>query len=151
MGLQLVRASHLTMTRLQLALQSGDRRLALSAMDGLLDIDAEMEGFVADLVGSAPDNPYGDAHWQALGGYLAQQKAAIAVEKHALVGMSGRVAPPQPMVAIEEFPAAPPPAELPEAEDEDHQPRRWWPGLILALLCLGLLAALGVVFGPRWI
>ncbi|MET0364776.1 MAG: hypothetical protein ABW169_08980 [Sphingobium sp.] len=144
------------MTRLHLALQSGDRRLALSAMDGLLDIDAEMEGFVADLVGGAPDNPYGDEHWQALGGYLAQQKAAIAVEKHALVGMSGRIAPPQPPMEIEVFPASPSHEDLSVtqdvvADDGGEPPRRWSPGLILAMVLVSalVLAAAGFIWWTR--
>lgn len=87
MGMQLMRASNLTMSRFQLALQMDDKRLATMAMDSLLDIDAEMEGFVADLALSAANDP----QMQAMASYLASQKGAIAREKHALVGHIGKV------------------------------------------------------------
>ena len=87
MGMQLVRASNLTMSRFQLALQRGDKRIATMAMDSLLDIDAEMEGFVADLASSAAN----EAQMQIITSYLISQKGAIAHEKHALVGHIGKV------------------------------------------------------------
>ncbi|MFT3965406.1 MAG: hypothetical protein QM690_05945 [Sphingobium sp.] len=150
MGLQLMRASNLTMTRLHLALQSGDRRLAMMAMDGLMDIDAEMEGFVADLAG-VPDN---DAHWQALSGYLAHQKAAIAAEKHVLIGVVGRP-PPDASAVLEEFPAVPPSREPSAGEAaqewEEEQSRRWPPGLLaMLLLCALALIGAGAAFGLGW-
>lgn len=86
-GMQLVRASNLTMSRFQLALQSGDRRLATKAMDNILDIDAEMECFVADLACVAANEP----HMEDMEIYLASQKDAVAREKHALVGHVGKV------------------------------------------------------------
>lgn len=88
-GMQLIRASNLTMSRFQLALQSGDRRLATKAMDNILDIDAEMECFVADLAGAAANEP----HMEDMEIYLASQKDAVTREKHALVGHIGKVEP----------------------------------------------------------
>lgn len=88
-GMQLVRASNLTMSRFQLALQSGDRRLATKAMDNILDIDAEMECFVADLACAAANEP----HMEDMEHYLALQKDAVAREKHALVGHVGKAEP----------------------------------------------------------
>lgn len=82
MGLELVRASQLTMLRLQLALHEPNRRTAMQALDTLLDIDAEMEDLAATL-GGVPSHPANDA---ALSGFIGLQKAAIAAEKHALTG-----------------------------------------------------------------
>lgn len=85
-GLELARASQLTMLRLQLALHKSNRRTAMQALDNLLDIDAEMEGLAATLTGT-PTRMVDDA---ALSGFIGLQKAAIAVEKHALTGGDGR-------------------------------------------------------------
>jgi len=87
MSMQLVRASNLTMSRFQLALQRGDSRLAIMAMDSLLDIDAEMECFVSDLARSAANEP----QMQLMASYLTSQKEAIGREKHALIGHIGKV------------------------------------------------------------
>jgi hypothetical protein len=84
-GLELARASQLTMLRLQLALHRSNRRTAMQALDHLLDIDAEMEGLAATLGGPA----YLTSN-AALSGFIGLQKAAIAVEKHALTGGDGR-------------------------------------------------------------
>ena len=81
-GLELARASQLTMLRLQLALHGSNRRTAMQALDHLLDIDAEMEGLAATL-GGGPAYLTSDA---ALSGFIGRQKAAIAAEKHALTG-----------------------------------------------------------------
>lgn len=85
-GLELARASQLTMLRLQLALHRSNRRTAMQALDHLLDIDAEMEDLAATL-GNSPAYLTSDA---ALSGFIGLQKAAIAVEKHALTGGDGR-------------------------------------------------------------
>lgn len=81
-GLELTRASQLTLLRLQLALYKSNRRAAMQALDNLLDIDAEMEGLAARL-SDAPTHLAEDA---ALSGFIGLQKAAIAAEKHALTG-----------------------------------------------------------------
>ncbi|HEX7857927.1 MAG TPA: hypothetical protein VF503_29965 [Sphingobium sp.] len=152
MSLQLLRASNLTMTRLHLALQSGDRRLAMMAMDGLLDIDAEIEGFVEDLVGK-PDN---DAHWKALTGYLEHQKAAIAAEKHALSGVVGRADAPviaAPSIAVaEEFPVSPALPDETWSSEEKETPRPWlsWRGAAL-VLCGLAIAMVAALFALGWL
>ncbi len=81
-GWDLARASQLTMVRLQLALHKSNRRSAMQALDTLLDIEAEMAELAA-ILDDAPTHAVGDA---ALSGFIGLQKAAIAVEKHALAG-----------------------------------------------------------------
>jgi hypothetical protein len=81
-GFDLARASQLTMVRLQLALHKSNRRSAMQALDTLLDIEAEMAELAA-ILDAAPTHPGSDA---ALSGFIGSQKAAIAVEKHALAG-----------------------------------------------------------------
>jgi hypothetical protein len=80
--LDLTRASQLTLLRLQLALHKSDRRIAMQALDDLLDIDAEMEGLAATLTDIAAHPASG----AALSGFIEQQRAAIAAEKHGLTG-----------------------------------------------------------------
>jgi len=140
-GLDLARASQLTMLRLLLALHKSNRRTAMQALDNLLDIDAEMEGLAATLNG-APAHPAGDA---ALTDYIGLQKAALAVEKHALAGGDLRKeaesialpAPPFP-TAAEEVPA---PSQLPdEAVEEDDPPaRRRWIYVVAAAILVVLI------------
>ncbi|WEK43913.1 MAG: hypothetical protein P0Y64_03530 [Candidatus Sphingomonas colombiensis] len=81
-GLELARANQLTMLRLQLALHKSNRRAAMQALDNLLDVDAEMEGLVAALTNTLPSV----ADETGLSGFVGRQKAAIAIEKHALTG-----------------------------------------------------------------
>ncbi len=84
-GLELARASQLTMLRLQLALHGSDRRAAMQALDDLLDMDAEMEG-IATALAEVPAQPAGSAE---LADFIGRQKAAIAAEKHLLTGIEG--------------------------------------------------------------
>lgn len=48
-GLMLVRASTLKMIRLQLAMERQDRRVALEAVDDLVEIDRRLEDYLADV------------------------------------------------------------------------------------------------------
>ncbi len=173
-GLDLARASQLTMVRFQLALQKSDRRIAMQALDDLLDLDAEMESLAATPV-SVPSGPIDGA---PLSAFIRHQRSAIAVEKHGLTGSDGRsvakprtaavpddradrerLADPQPAgdAAEESGPAitddvAPP---LPPAEavaGGDRAPTRpWLLGLAItigiALVGLGLVAWLW----PEWL
>lgn len=82
MILQLLRASSVTATRLQLALSRGDPRQAMAALDYLLDIDVEIERLTSALSPTGADDP----DWQAILSYLSAQRQAIAAEKHALAG-----------------------------------------------------------------
>lgn len=67
----------------------------MAALDGLIDIDAEIERFVAEL--PIPDSIHPD--WVALTDRLSEQKAAIASEKFGLAGGTtgpGLVSSPNP-------------------------------------------------------
>lgn len=140
-GLELARASQLTMLRLQLALHESNPRTAMRAVDMLLDIDAEMEGIAATLA-SLPAQS-GEA--AALAGFIGNQKAAIASEKHVLVGGTGRndirsVANYTPHGATDEETIAH--ASFTDDEWEgDHSPgvRPWLPVIaaILVILLMG--------------
>lgn len=82
MILQLLRASSVTATRLQLALTRDDRRQAMAHLDYLLDIDGEIERMAGELSSARADDP----DWQAILSYLSAQRQAIAAEKHVLAG-----------------------------------------------------------------
>jgi hypothetical protein len=144
-GLDLARASQLTMLRLLLALHRSNRRTAMQALDNLLDIDAEMEGLAARLDG-APVEAADDA---ALSDFIGLQKAALAAEKHGLAGGDLRkeadaiILPAPPPPSAETDVPAPPP--LPDDAVEDDDPprrRRWIYGLAAAILVV--LIGIGV-------
>lgn len=109
-SLQLTRASTMALTRLQLALTRADKHQARVAMDCLLDIDAELEGFVADL--SIPQG-LEDPEWQSISEHLKTLKTAIAFEKLVLAGeMTG----PALTSETQALPIAPPVASMPQPE-----------------------------------
>ena len=147
-GLELARASQLTMLRLELALHQSNRRTAMQALDSLLDIDAEMEGLAARL-GGVPAHRAGDA---ALSGFIGLQKAAIAAEKHALTGGDLRSeASSMAITAPCNWPGAELPAQSPSSADEgegDDPTRsgRWRhvlaAAVIAAFIGFGLIAYL---------
>lgn len=149
-GLELARASQLTMLRLQLALHRSNRRTAMQALDHLLDIDAEMEGLAATLGG--PAHLTKDA---ALSGFIGFQKAAIAAEKHALTGGDWRN--DAGSIAISASSAWADSAESPaqvlysadEAVRHDHSgSRRWMIVIGVALLVIGFGICLAVYLSP---
>ena len=81
-GLQYCRASTLSLTRLELALESGDRQRIIEAMDRLHALDGEIERKVASLPA-----PVGA---EALNEHLGREKMAVAFEKLVLAsGISG--------------------------------------------------------------
>ena len=140
MGMQLVRASNLTMSRFQLALQRGDKRLAMMAMDSLLDIDGEMECFVADLACSAANQP----QMQVMASYLTSQKEAIGLEKHSLIGHIGKVEPIAQISDADDRPdlEAPEPSTAQAVrEDLREPPTRAVPQWLIAILAICTLCA----------
>lgn len=85
LGLQFCRIGLLSLTRLQLALERGDRLRAMEAIDDLHALDAEVER----LVGALPVSP-GDARQGRVARILKEGKMAVAFEKLALAsGISG--------------------------------------------------------------
>lgn len=80
LGLQLCRANTMSLTRLQLALRTGNRRCALEAIDRLHALDARIERLVERI--PPPANETSD--WKAITKHLEDQKIAIAFEKLAL-------------------------------------------------------------------
>jgi hypothetical protein len=150
-GLELARASQLTMLRLQLALHKSNRYTAMQALDHLLDIDAEMEDLAATL-DSGPAYSAGDA---PLSGFIRRQKAAIAVEKHALTGGDGRHDAASIAIAAhhdwadDDDPAAPSPFSDDEAGSLDRTSgRRWLHVLAIAIILVGVGTALWAWLSP---
>lgn len=147
-GLELARASQLTMLRLQLALHKSNRHAAMQALDNLLDIDAEMEGLAATLNG-IPTHRATDA---ALSGFIGLQKAAIAAEKHALTGgdwqsHAGSIAvSPGDWAGDAESPAQPLFSGDEAASNDRTRGRRWMRVLAVAIaaavIAYGLIACL---------
>lgn len=139
-GLELARASHLTMLRLQLALHKSNSRTAMQALDHLLDIDAEMEDLTATLRGGSA-YPASDA---ALSGFIGLQRAAIAAEKHALTGGDWRTAAePIAIAALDCADAAGHPARGDQAaSDNPLGNERWRPALAAAILLIVIGLAL---------
>jgi hypothetical protein len=155
LSLQLSRASMMALTRLQLAIQSGDRQATMAAMDRLHTLDAEMERLVAGL----PARPDDDPEWRALSRHVSDQKLALAFEKLALVSeISGPdlVSPgasPLPRTSAAQDSDGPPPLRdwpiLP-----DVQPTVWKSipagviGFILALAVTSAIVAAVVLMTP---
>ena len=164
-GLDLARASQLTMVRLQLALHKSNRRSAMQALDTLLDIEAEM----AELTAILDDDPAHAAGDAALSGFIGLQKAAIAVEKHVLAGgdwpgdtrPAAIPAPHDPAASLPDDPAvavavpvdrpvvvdlpAPLPAaddEADEAEADDRLRSTRWMTVLAAAIALIVIAGL---------
>lgn len=77
LGLQLMRASSITASRLQLALARRDRRVAMAALDTLAAVDAEVELLVDRLSGRGASTP----ELTAIGAWLAEEKKAASAER----------------------------------------------------------------------
>ncbi len=85
LGLQLCRAGLLSLTRLQLALERGDRSRAMEAVDDLHALDVSI-GRTVDALPVAP----ADERLAAVARRLQEEKMALAFEKLALAsGVSG--------------------------------------------------------------
>jgi len=147
LGLQFCRANAMSLTRLQLALQSGDRQCALEAMDRLHALDAEIERLVRRL--PSPEND--DPAREVIDRHLSDQKLAIAFEKLALVSeISGpnMVSPPTALPPGDDAP----PASLAWPAVPQTEPARWSAvpvrtalGFLLALMTMAAMAAVAMV------
>lgn len=126
LGLQLSRASLMALTRLQLAIQSGDRQQTMAAMDRLHALDAEMER----LVESLPAPQGSQAEWSKIAKHVSDQKLAIAFDKLALVSeISGPDMTSRPTGSASAIPLteADEPTALPDRPIEDVPPLPDWP------------------------
>ena len=103
-GLQYCRAGMLSLTRLELAMESGDRQRIIEAIDRLHALDGEIERKVASL--PAPVGP--DPERAAFEEYLGREKMAVAFEKLVLAsGISGPgLAPHRPAAPAPGYPAS---------------------------------------------
>lgn len=159
LSLQLSRAGMMALTRLQLAIQSGDRQATMAAMDRLHSLDAEMER----LVGRLPERPDDDTEWSAISRHVSDQKLAIAFEKLALASeisgpdviSQGAASPRGPYAANDSGGtlADPPPLrEWPILPDV--QPTLWRSipagvvGFVLALMVTVAIVAAVVLLAP---
>ncbi len=143
-SLQLTRASTMALTRLQLALTRSDKHQARVAMDCLLDIDAELESFVADL--SIPQE-LDDADWQSISEHLKALKTAIAFEKLVLAGeISGPALAPPPLDLQREM-EAPPRTQTEEGAVSEYRPLRLEPWTLVVLAVLAAIVVGGLIFG----
>lgn len=138
LGLQLCRAGMLSLTRLQLALERGDRPRAMEAIDDLHALDIAVERLVDAL--PASDDPRHAEVRQS----LQREKMAVAFEKLALAsGISGPGLASQPAfarsAAARESNEQDPVADWPPAEAKMAQfVRRHGPG---AALLFAIIAA----------
>ncbi len=112
LGLQLWRTGMLSLTRLQLALERGDRPRAMEAIDDLHALDIAVERLVDAL--PASDDPRHAEVRQC----LQREKMAVAFEKLALAsGISGP--------GLASHPAFPRSAAV--HENDEHEPVADWP------------------------
>lgn len=143
LSLQFCRANAMSLARLQLALDSGNRRRAMEAMDRLHALDAEIERVVNRLPTAGGADP-------ALGSithHLGEQKVAIAFEKLALA--SGIGGPDLVSSGAEPQAAAEPPPTTGWPPLPALEPVKWKPvpsrRIVELLLALVILAALAAV------
>lgn len=157
-GLMLVRASALKVIRLQLAMERGDRRVALEAVDDLMALDRRLQGYLADLPASDDYALFKDE--------LEAERSALNIEKLTLgAGVSGRGGPaetptretPPPDREFDQVPVgndlAPEPLGdwrdgSPDAPGEGYAPHRhgaWVVGLLLLVSAVAVVA--GVLGG----
>ncbi|WP_138921455.1 hypothetical protein [Novosphingobium pentaromativorans] len=148
LGLQLCRANTLSLTRLQLALKSGDRRSTLEAIDRLHTLDTQIGRLVRRLPGHANDDP----DMQVLSRHVDEQNMAIAFEKLALASaVSGpNLVSRHPSwnggrESADELPDLPYPDEpMPDLPEHlivaDDLPYRKWLGILFGLLTFMAIA-----------
>jgi hypothetical protein len=125
-GLMLVRASTLKMIRLQLAMERGDRRVAIEAVDDLVALDRRLQNYLDDVPAAAEQMMF-RRELEVERGALNREKLTLAAE--VIHGSAGS----EPLVAVEE--ATPIAAEAPVVDswedfvfEEEQPPRRitWW-------------------------
>lgn len=112
-GLQLCRASAMSLMRLQLAFERGDRLGAMEAIDRLHALDSEAEQMMEGLP-LRTDDPVG----AAIARHLKEEKMAVAFEKLALAsGVSGPKLGAPPAFLCQDQASSPPEFDEPDLED----------------------------------
>lgn len=143
-GLMLVRASTLKLIRLQLAMERRDRRVALEAVDDLVELDRRLE----DYLGQVPSAQLMFRH------ELEAERTALNREKLTLAAevIHGRASPaePQPKSPAEEPAAATDQWQDFEFQTEPQRRISWW---LVAVLILASAIAGGTYWfaGPEFI
>ena len=149
-SLMLVRASTLSVVRLQLAVQRGDQGVAAQTVDYLVDLDRHLQQLMAAMPGSDEFGPATNA--------LEAQRSALNREKLTLAaGVRTRVAADDPLPPADSAPEEAVPTvsggELPDIwiEEgfrwEDGKPSsvwRWCFGGLLVFLAVGILVNFAV-------
>jgi len=117
LGLQLCRASIMSLIRLQLAFERRDRMGAMEAIDRLHALDTEVERIMADLPGGEDD-----PRRHVVNRILREEKMAVAFEKLALAsGADGpALASPPPFLGQRHNL----PGEVGDLDPEDGPPTR---------------------------
>ena len=140
-GLMLVRASTLKIVRLQLAMERRDRRVALEAVDELVELDRRLQEYLGDV-------PSSDAQLM-FANELEDERAALNREKLTLAAeIISRKPPAESPSTSEQAEESAEPAWQPETyfEFDGSTPRRahWWLAAILVFLSAIAAAAYAV-------
>ncbi len=130
-GLMLVRASTLKIVRLQLAMERRDRRVALEAVDELVELDRRLQEYLGDVPGSDAQLMFASE--------LEDERAALNREKLTLAAeIISRKPAAEFSSTSEQGEESAEPAWEPETyfEFDGSTPRRahWWLAAILVLL-----------------
>jgi hypothetical protein len=143
-GLMLVRASTLKVIRLQLAMERRDRRVALEAVDDLVELDRRLGNYMADM--------------PALFGQERQRdeldREAAELQREKLTLAAEVIRRPEPSATVVSFPAPEPAETAPEAYEEapwtEEDEPRCRPVLKWAIAGLAFAAAVaaGAAFIP---
>ena len=150
-GLMLVRASTLKVIRLQLAMERGDRRVAIEAIDGLVALDRRLEKYLE----SVPFHGYAALEQATLldRSALNGEKLTLAAEVRWGAGRKGLFeGPPVADPTTSDLIAEPSPQErgaheaewVPERYEENSP---WWRWIVALLLLLMVVAGAAFALG----
>ena len=146
-GLLLMQASAIKVVRLQLAMERRDQRVALQAVDDLVEIDGRLQEFLSKLPAGADLDP--------LARELDVQRSALAEEKLTLAAGISRPAPIDraPVWADERqaptYSAALPDVTAEAFDAEDYGSARAWPVAIALVVLLLAIAGAAYALGYR--
>lgn len=143
-GLMLVRASTLKVIRLQLAMERNDRRVALEAVDDLVELDRRIQHYLGDAPALFGQERMRDD--------LDREAAELQREKLTLAAEVIRR--PEPGETVVAFPA-PEPVEPAEVAEEDYFPPLEWeeerPRRTALKWTIGMLLVAGATAGAAFV